>query len=106
MDRSLLEFSLIDAEGPHGEQCCFGHPFGGVVTTSVIHAAQHLAATMCIVSALLFSERHIIFNEVLVGNIVESVTWGLTEGWWLLADREHRGSFPILKMPQWVSILK
>ena len=48
-----MEFSLFDAERQFCEQGYLTHEFGGVVATSVIHAARHLVATTFIVSTLL-----------------------------------------------------
>ena len=48
-----MEFSLVDAERQLSEQAYLKHEFGGVVATSVIHAARHLVATTFIVSTLL-----------------------------------------------------
>ena len=48
-----MEFSLFDAERQLSEQGYLKHEFGGVVATSVIHAARHLVATTFIVSTLL-----------------------------------------------------
>ena len=41
------------------------------------------------------------FNEAQKEVDLESITFGLTDGWWCFADVEARASFPLLRRLEW-----
>eukprot|EP00747_Dinoflagellata_sp_TGD_P166546 gnl/TRDRNA2_/TRDRNA2_189487_c0_seq1.p1 gnl/TRDRNA2_/TRDRNA2_189487_c0~~gnl/TRDRNA2_/TRDRNA2_189487_c0_seq1.p1 ORF type:complete len:645 (-),score=133.60 gnl/TRDRNA2_/TRDRNA2_189487_c0_seq1:68-2002(-) len=77
------------------------------IATNVIHATSHLTVTMGGIHRILKIGGSIIFNEVQTPALLsEDMTYGLTDGWWMFVDYEHRENFPLMRTPQWQKLFE
>jgi hypothetical protein len=77
------------------------YSFGAVIATNVIHATAHLTVTMSTVNFILSACAHLVFNELSQDTVLEGITFGLTDGWWMFVDIEIRSSFPLMRPLAW-----
>ena len=68
------------------------YTFDIAIATNVIHAALHLACALGTVHSILQASGNLVLNELSVSSIIEDITFGLTDGWWLFADIEIRST--------------
>eukprot|EP00746_Dinoflagellata_sp_MGD_P159793 gnl/MRDRNA2_/MRDRNA2_86766_c0_seq2.p1 gnl/MRDRNA2_/MRDRNA2_86766_c0~~gnl/MRDRNA2_/MRDRNA2_86766_c0_seq2.p1 ORF type:complete len:209 (+),score=30.09 gnl/MRDRNA2_/MRDRNA2_86766_c0_seq2:2353-2979(+) len=97
----FLQYTLFDASTDAQEQGFLAYQFDSAVATNVIHATLHLPKTMGTIHSLLRAFGKLIFNEISASSIIEDVTFGLTDGWWLFADFEIRCTYPLLQPSSW-----
>jgi len=98
----FVEFTIFNGDKHPGDQGFHSHEMHQILATNVIHATMHLASTMATCHTLLGPGGHIIFNEVQNGGTVpEDLTFGLTDGWWMLTDCERRVTYPLMLIPEW-----
>merc|ERR1712113_512000 len=88
-----------------GDQGFHNHEMNQILATNVIHATIHLASTLATCHLLLGPGGHIVFNEVQNGGTIpEDLTFGLTDGWWMLTDTERRVTYPLMRCPEWLNL--
>ena len=74
-------------------QCVQGHPIGHydvVFATNVLHATRDMAVTLQRCKALLRTGGLLIANELTTKTEFLTLTFGLTDGWWLYDDVARR----------------
>jgi acyl carrier protein len=79
--------------------------FDVVVATNVLHATQDIRQTLRHVNALLRPGGIVILNEVTARQDYATVTFGLTDGWWMYTDERIPDS-PLLTPQTWKRLLK
>jgi|GEM_PF-5308821 acyl transferase domain-containing protein/NADP-dependent 3-hydroxy acid dehydrogenase YdfG/acyl carrier protein len=102
----FVEFKMLDIEKDILEQ---GFEMGSIdliFGSNVFHATKNIFNTMKQVKLLLKKHGLIIINEMTYAEIFTSLTFGLTDGWWLYEDDDIRikGS-PLLSVKGWKNIL-
>mmetsp|Transcript_69780 Transcript_69780/g.179952 ORF Transcript_69780/g.179952 Transcript_69780/m.179952 type:complete len:589 (+) Transcript_69780:18-1784(+) len=103
----FMEYTIFNGDIHPANQGFHCYEMNQILATNVIHATQHLASTMCTIHVLLGPGGHIVFNEVCnPGTLVEDLTYGLTDGWWMLTDIERRVTYPLMQTPSWNSLFK
>lgn len=101
----FVEYSIFNGDKHPSDQGFNSYEMDAILSTNCIHATIHLAATMATCHILLQPGGHIIFNEVNnPGTLYEDLTYGLTDGWWLLTDCERRVTYPLLRVPEWLNL--
>jgi len=101
----FVEFTIFNGDKHPGDQGFHSHEMHQILATNVIHATMHLASTLATCHTLLGPGGHIIFNEVMNGGTVpEDLTFGLTDGWWMLTDCERRVTYPLMLTPEWCKL--
>jgi FkbH-like protein len=102
-----MEFSVLDIETDPAAQ---GYDIGSVdvvFATNVIHATRLLADTLNHVKALLKRDGLFVLNELTNRQDFNTLTFGLTGGWWLPVDRELRiPGCPLLTPAGWRETLE
>lgn len=102
---SFIEYSIFNGDKHPGDQGFNSHEISAILATNVIHATMHLASTMATIHVLLRPGGHIVFNEVQnPGTLIEDLTYGLTDGWWMLTDTERRVTYPLLRVAEWQTL--
>lgn len=61
-----------------------------VFATNVLHATRNMAATLQRCKALLHTGGLLLANELCARTDFLTLTFGLTDGWWLYNDAERR----------------
>lgn len=101
----FVEFTIFNGDKHPADQGFHSHEMHQILATNVIHATIHLASTLATCHTLLGPGGHIIFNEVMNGgSIGEDLTFGLTDGWWMLTDCERRVTYPLMLTPEWQNL--
>jgi len=105
LDGSPLRFAPLDIAVDPASQGVTG-TYDVILASNVLHATPDVRATLVNVKALLAPGGVLVLNEATT--VLESVTlvFGLTDGWWLAADRERRLPHgPLLSVGQWHAAL-
>mmetsp|Transcript_93449 Transcript_93449/g.302594 ORF Transcript_93449/g.302594 Transcript_93449/m.302594 type:complete len:585 (-) Transcript_93449:48-1802(-) len=98
----FMEYAIFNGDIHPANQGFASHEINQILATNVIHATMHLASTMATINILLAPGGHIVFNEVHNGGtLIEDLTYGLTDGWWMMTDVERRTTYPLMQTPKW-----
>jgi acyl transferase domain-containing protein/acyl carrier protein/SAM-dependent methyltransferase len=102
-----MEFKVLDIEKDPAAQGIEPHSQDIVLATNVYHATKEINNTLGRTAGLLKPNGILILNEAVQRQNFASLTFGLTNGWWLFQDREHRikGS-PLVSSPTWEKLLE
>ncbi|MGE0415883.1 MAG: SDR family NAD(P)-dependent oxidoreductase, partial [Acetobacteraceae bacterium] len=105
-DRDMMRFEVLDIERDPIAQ---GFPAGGfdiVVASNVLHASRRIDATLAHVHTLLRPGGALLLNEVTALQDYATLTFGLTDGWWLFEDAAIRiPNAPLLDVSGWRRVL-
>lgn len=83
----------------------FDEKFDIVIATNVIHATSNLDQTISNVNNLLNDGGVFILNEITSCQDYATLTFGLTEGWWLAIDEYRIPNSPLLTSDTWVKLM-
>ncbi|PHM67147.1 SDR family NAD(P)-dependent oxidoreductase [Xenorhabdus sp. KJ12.1] len=83
----------------------FEKPFDIVIATNVIHATANLPQTLSNVRQLLGKEGIFILNEITSCQDYATLTFGLTDGWWLSKDTYRIPNSPLLSSDSWRQLM-
>ncbi|KAK9803996.1 hypothetical protein WJX72_011444 [[Myrmecia] bisecta] len=99
-------FKLLDVEHSVGPQGYALGSFDVLFATNVLHATRDMANTLSHCKALLRKGGLLIANELSAKTEFLTLTFGLTDGWWLYDDVRRRipGS-PILSREGWKALM-
>lgn len=101
----FVEFSIFNGDKHPGDQGFHNHESHQCLSTNCIHATMHLASTCAGIHTLLGPGGCLMFNEVQNGGTIgEDLTFGLTDGWWMLTDCERRVTYPLMRCPEWLNL--
>ena len=76
-----------------------------VVATNVIHATGSIRASLRNIRAALRDGGVLLLNEVTSNQTYATLTFGLTEGWWLNTGQERIAGSPLLSEGAWRDLL-
>lgn len=103
----FTEFKLYNAEKAASIQGYEEHSYDIILATNVLHATKNIRKTIKNASNLLKDDGMIVINEVTYRMDSSTVTFGLTEGWWLYEDVDLRiDNCPLLGPDAWNRVLK
>ena len=101
-DWPRLRCRRFDVERPGAEQGLEDGAFDVVVASNVLHATARLDVTLANLKALMRRGGILVLNEATVPQDVNTVTFGLTPGWWRFEDAHLRlPHAPVLDVTGW-----
>ncbi|RJK84867.1 hypothetical protein CHN45_09050 [Vibrio cholerae] len=96
-DYPFVEYKICNIEKPPA----FEQPFDVVIATNVIHATSDLPETLRQVRRLLADDGVFVLNEITSCQDYATLTFGLTDGWWLSQDPYRIPNSPLLSGDSW-----
>jgi acyl carrier protein len=102
----FLSTARLDIAAPPVPQGFAAGSFDIVIAANVLHATPRLAATLAHARALLRPGGLLAVNEAVAAQDFNTLTFGLTRGWWAFEDAEARlPHAPLLDPPRWRAAL-
>lgn len=101
-DYDFVQYKIYNVE----QTPTFEQPFDMVVATNVIHATTDLNTTLGNVRRLLSDDGIFVLNEITSRQDFATLTFGLTDGWWLSADQHRIPNSPLLTGEAWREVIK
>lgn len=83
----------------------FDRDYDVVIATNVIHATRDISRALRHIRAVLTEGGVLLLNEVTSVQTYATLTFGLTEGWWLNAGGERLAGSPLLDEAAWRRLL-
>jgi ubiquinone/menaquinone biosynthesis C-methylase UbiE len=78
-----------------------------VIGTNVLHATSNVRKSLRNIKEVLHEQGVLIINEITSFSLFSSLTFGLTDGWWLYEDEDIRiKNAPVLNLTKWKEILE
>ena len=103
---SFMDSQVLDIESDPTSQGVAGNSVDIVFGTNVFHATKNINNTLQQVKKLLKKNGLIIINEITKKQNFATLTFGLTDGWWLYEDDKNRiEGCPLLNEINWEEIL-
>ncbi len=104
-DYPFIRYQKLDIENDPTTQEFAAHSFDIILASQVLHATRDLRTTLTNVRHLLAGDGLLVLLEVVKPARWIDLVFGLTEGWWLFADKELRQDYPLLTFPKWQHLL-
>jgi acyl transferase domain-containing protein/acyl carrier protein/ubiquinone/menaquinone biosynthesis C-methylase UbiE len=102
----FVSFEHLDIERSPTGQGFDANSFDVVIAANVLHATRDLDTTLEHVRALCRKGGVLLVNEATARQDFNTMTFGLTRGWWLFADTERRiPHAPLLDADAWLNAL-
>ncbi|MEU0742882.1 SDR family NAD(P)-dependent oxidoreductase, partial [Streptomyces sp. NPDC006134] len=101
-DYPFLSYGICDIENPPEQ---YTGSFDVVVATNVLHATSNVPGTLRNVRKALREGGILVLNEITARQDYATLTFGLTDGWWLSDDPYRIEHSPLLGSDQWRSLL-
>ena len=103
----FVGFKLLDLERIPEEQNFEPNSIDIVFASHVIHATRRIGDTLNNIKRLIKANGLLIMNEITEVQPFLTLTFGLTDGWWLFEDEENRlkGS-PLISKERWKKLLE
>jgi acyl transferase domain-containing protein/NADPH:quinone reductase-like Zn-dependent oxidoreductase/acyl carrier protein/protein-L-isoaspartate O-methyltransferase len=105
-DHAMVTFEALDIEQDLAAQGFADRRFDVVLAANVLHATSDIRAALARARALLEPGGLIVLIEGTRRQSWVDVTFGLTDGWWKVADADLRGDYPLLGGPEWRRVLE
>ncbi|WP_186258962.1 SDR family NAD(P)-dependent oxidoreductase [Burkholderia gladioli] len=97
-----VDCRLFDVERPLAAQQMASGSYDIVLAANVLHATRNIRRTLDNAKALLKRNGVLIVNEIVERSLFAHLSFGLTDGWWLVEDGESRlEGCPALSTAQW-----
>ncbi|MBU8536761.1 SDR family NAD(P)-dependent oxidoreductase [Falsiroseomonas tokyonensis] len=98
----FLRTARLDISAAPAAQGMVPRSFDIVIAANVLHATPRIAVTLANLHALLRPGGLVAINEATAAQDFNTLTFGLTRGWWLFGDPEARlPHAPLLDLPRW-----
>jgi acyl carrier protein len=106
-DYSFMDFQVLDIENSPLEQGFEPDAADLIIAGDVLHATRNIDNTLHQIKSLLKANGLLILIESTQAQLFPTLTFGLTEGWWLFEDAANRlpGS-PFLSSMRWRQLLE
>ncbi|MEU1660910.1 beta-ketoacyl synthase N-terminal-like domain-containing protein [Streptomyces griseofuscus] len=101
-DYPFLTYEICDIENPPED---YTGRFDVVVATNVLHATSNVPGTLRNVRKALREGGILVLNEITARQDYATLTFGLTDGWWLSNDPYRIEHSPLLSSDQWRSLM-
>lgn len=103
----FVNFKVFDVEKSPDEFGLRLHDYDIVIATNVLHATQNMDNTISNASKLLKNSGLLIVNEVVCRMDSSTLTFGLTDGWWLYEDADIRiPNSPLISLENWKQLFE
>jgi polyketide synthase PksN len=96
----FIEYSIFNAENPEEIE-----PIDIVLATNVIHATQDVQQSINNIFRLLKNNGSLILNEMTERYDYATLTFGLTDGWWLGEESLRIPYSPLLSLEAWETVM-
>jgi 3-oxoacyl-(acyl-carrier-protein) synthase/NAD(P)-dependent dehydrogenase (short-subunit alcohol dehydrogenase family)/SAM-dependent methyltransferase/acyl carrier protein len=100
-DYEFVKYEIHDMEKPDRR----AETYDLVIATNVIHATADIEATLENVHRLIAPGGIFVLNEITAVQDFATLTFGLTDGWWLNSDSHRIPNSPLLTGSTWHSLL-
>ncbi|MEU8891629.1 beta-ketoacyl synthase N-terminal-like domain-containing protein [Streptomyces sp. NPDC048442] len=101
-DHPYLSYEICNIEDPPEE---YTGSFDIVVATNVLHATSNVPGTLRNVRKVLREGGILVLNEITARQDYATLTFGLTDGWWLSNDPYRIEHSPLLASDQWQRLM-
>jgi acyl transferase domain-containing protein/acyl carrier protein len=101
-----LNFRVLDIEQSPLEQGFTRGHANVVLASNVVHATGDLRATLLHARELLAPGGLLVLLETVATRYWQTLTFGLTSGWWRFRDLDLRSKDPIIPTEQWMGLLR
>ncbi len=98
----FIEYKILNIELLKEEL----EPFDIILATNVIHATSNIPQTTLNLFHLLKENGMLLLNEITSRQDFATLTFGLTDGWWLSQDEYRIPYSPLLDLKTWNTVLK
>ncbi|MGD9212235.1 MAG: SDR family NAD(P)-dependent oxidoreductase, partial [Desulfobacteraceae bacterium] len=99
---AFVECKTLDIEQDPVSQGFEAHAYDVIIATNVVHATRRIDSTLNRIKKILKNNGLLILNESVKSEDFITLSFGLTEGWWLYEDEERRISgSPLLSLKNW-----
>jgi NADP-dependent 3-hydroxy acid dehydrogenase YdfG/acyl carrier protein/ubiquinone/menaquinone biosynthesis C-methylase UbiE len=99
---AIARFATLDIAADPAEQGFAAGSFDIAIAANVVHATRDIAQTLANVKILLARGGLLFLNEAVAAQDFNTLTFGLTAGWWLFEDAERRlPHAPLLDLAGW-----
>ena len=102
-DYPFLTYEICDIENPPAR---YTGSFDVVVATNVLHATSNVPGTLRNVRTVLRDGGILVLNEITTRQDYATLTFGLTDGWWLGDDPYRIEHSPLLGGDQWRALMQ
>lgn len=104
---SFMEFKQLDVERDPVMQGFHAEEYDVIIGANVLHATKNMQNTIRNLKTVLKPKGWIIVNEITMIQAFLSLTFGLTDGWWLFEDEAVRlQGGPLLSVKNWDTVFK
>lgn len=102
----FVHYNLLDIDkDPEKQGFQLGY-FDFVLCSNVLHATNNIERTLSNVKKLMAnSNAYLLVNEIIDKLDFLTVTFGLTDGWWMYSDKYRKAHSPLLDIPTWKKLL-
>jgi polyketide synthase PksM len=97
----FIEYKIVNIEQPPSDV----EPFDIIIATNVIHATSSIGDSARNLFQLLRDNGVLLLNEITSRQDFATLTFGLTDGWWLSQDEMRIPYSPLLDLATWKKIL-
>ncbi|CAM2069329.1 SDR family NAD(P)-dependent oxidoreductase [Sulfidibacter corallicola] len=102
-----IAFEVLNLEQDLARQGFTPGQFDFIFGSNVVHATRNVRDTLARLKSLLRPGGLLVLNEITAVQDFATLTFGLTEGWWLYEDQGRRlPNSPLLDVPRWRALLE
>ncbi|MBN3888579.1 MAG: SDR family NAD(P)-dependent oxidoreductase [Nostoc sp. JL31] len=105
-DYPFVRYQPLDISQDPATQGLEGQKYDVILAANVLHATPDLQQTLAHVHSLLAPGGILVLLEVTDRHCWLDLSFGLTPGWWLFADRWLRPNYPLLSSAEWQNVLQ
>ncbi|MDZ8093949.1 MAG: SDR family NAD(P)-dependent oxidoreductase [Nostoc sp. DedQUE05] len=105
-DYPFVRYQSLDISRDPATQGLEGQQYDVILAANVLHATPDLQQTLAHVHSLLAPGGILVMLEVTDRHCWLDLSFGLTPGWWLFADRWLRPNYPLLSSAEWQDVLQ
>ena len=101
-----FDFRTLDIEQPPADQGFAPGQADVVVASNIVHATGDLRQTLAHIRWLLAPGGVLVMLETVTSRFWQTLTFGLTSGWWRFRDADLRTTGPVLPTGRWLTLLR
>ncbi|AJR06627.1 methyltransferase domain-containing protein [Photobacterium gaetbulicola] len=101
----FTSFEVLDIEDSDDETITGNGTFDVIYASNVLHATSSIRPVINNIVKLLRPGGVLIINELVAFSVFATITFGLTEGWWLFSDNERIPFSPLIDAENWEQLL-
>lgn len=101
----FIEYRALDISGDIKAQKFENDSFDIIYATNVLHATADIIKTLSNINSLIKNDGVLVINELTKVQEYGTLTFGLTDGWWLYKDEYRIKHSPLLNCQSWSDAL-